>query len=454
MAEKSNAKDKSPPLVDSNPNRKSSKKDEILVTQVPPENVTGKQPNLPNSAGSSPATNGKARTAPRKTVTQKGKTIPHKGVSNDVDGRINKLEKLLSVQTEQNKSFQDNILNAMNGLFQHMQLQVDDQNDHAATTSNAGKSSHPISDSEDESEVGIDPNTVTDNSGMAGTSNDAEAMDAEHAEATTDREKPDSIGFAAQLACDTTIGPKIREDVAISLQHALYYKSDEKKVEAMMDRHKCPTNCLAMQVPIVNMSLWTEIDSKSRSKDCRLQRVQKPLIKGLAALAKLPEEYKLNQDLQDGFLLLANANFELNALRRETLKEDLNPQFHHLCKAPIYDETKTEKFDKEHYGQIFGSDLSKKVSKLTEEKKATCGVVKSKMTAKKNLGRNRYNPYGNSYRQSFQAAAEVAGWNKGSFLDQKKKSSFQANFGKKKNGQRRAPPPRQPQQMVKKPDNK
>ena len=105
-----------------------------------------------------------------------------------------------------------------------------------------------------------------------------------------------------------------------------------------MERHKCP-----MVTPMVNSQTWSNITSRSRSHDLKLQRVEKPLVKGLIAMAKLDKAYKLDPNIVDGLSLVANAAFELNCLCREMLKPDMNPQFHHLCKPPTYTHDKEEK---------------------------------------------------------------------------------------------------------------
>ena len=51
--------------------------------------------------------------------------------------------------------------------------------------------------------------------------------------------------------------------------------------------------------------------------------MQKQLIRGLTALAKLDENHSLTQDLKEAFLLLSVANFEL--------KPNLNNDLHYLC---------------------------------------------------------------------------------------------------------------------------
>ena len=126
------------------------------------------------------------------------------------------------------------------------------------------------------------------------------------------------------------------------------------------------------------------------------------------------KNFKLTNDLKDGFCLLANALFELNTLRKESMKPDMNPQFHHLCKPLTKAKAKKDKItvDREYCSLLFGTDLGKQVKDLQDERKATLGVTKSKVFK----GQNKFTPYSKrpnqSAKQSFHAAAAAAGWDR------------------------------------------
>ena len=154
-------------------------------------------------------------------------------------------------------------------------------------------------------------------------------------------------------------------------------------------------------VPKVNEPIWNNIPQFSRSRDLKLQRIQKPLIKGLTALAKLSSDTELTDDLKESFLLLSTANFELNSVRKEFIKPDLNPQLSNLCKPS----NKVTKW-------LFGDDLGKQVKEMQEEMKATSGVMKHAKT----FAAPRYKPYPmnkkNFNKNNLAAAAAAAGWTK------------------------------------------
>ena len=197
-----------------------------------------------------------------------------------------------------------------------------------------------------------------------------------------------------------------------------------------MDKLKVPENCSALQVPKVNLQVWSNIRPKTRSVDLKLQRVQKPLLKGLTALAKLDENQQLTQDLKEAFLLLSVASFELNCVRKEMIKPDVNLEFSHLCSS----KNKVSEW-------LFGNDLGKQVKDLQEESKATRGVMRgsagANITNRRGRGRGRYNPYPN-VRQNFQAAAAAAGWKSQSpFLGKGNSNQYQSwpkqNFRRRTN---------------------
>lgn len=106
------------------------------------------------------------------------------------------------------------------------------------------------------------------------------------------------------------------------------------------------------------------------------------LTRGLTAYTRSLSSTHLTETQQDALALLSNANFELNSLRKEQIKPDMNPAYSHLCKAPV------TKF-------LFGDDLGKRVKDLKEEQKATLGVVKSADQGKVRArpGQTTYHPY-------------------------------------------------------------
>ena len=336
-------------------------------------------PSSANNAGNNDKLEPKIRKKdPKKTSGGTGKTPEN--------ARVDKLDLMLQEQSKKNTDFQHHMLELMQGLMTARTDSpcidnVDNDDDSYNAVSQA--QTHPISDDEDDFPSTSAANagdlahqlkltdTVTDNNSTdeSGTSkqNVSSAKDQNDTEKspiptkTTDKDG----GFADIFSAESETGGTIRDDIATTLDKTLVNPYDEKKVQVAMLKVKMPENCKALQVPKVNLPIWSNIRPKTRSTDLKLQRVQKPLIKGLTALAKLDNDQSLTQDLKEAFLLLSVANFELNCVRKEMIKPDLNPEFHHLCSP------KNKVTD-----WLFGDDLGKQVKDLQEESKATRGVMR------------------------------------------------------------------------------
>ena len=200
----------------------------------------------------------------------------------------------------------------------------------------------------------------------------------------------EDMGFAAKYADNSQVGKAIDDKLAISVKYLMGHKLQEKAVDDAVDKYPAPSNCEILDVPRVRPAIWDTVMPSTRSKDLKLQRVQKPLTKGITAFTRTIDPANTTDEQQDIFALLCNANFELNMLRRETFKPEMNPKYLHLCK-PSNPVTKW----------LFGDNLSAQVKDLTEEQKTTAGVLKKS-------SQHRYQPYPttNRSRQRF----VDAGW--------------------------------------------
>ena len=185
-----------------------------------------------------------------------------------------------------------------------------------------------------------------------------------------------NLGFAARFATPSKEGPAVDEELANSLSYLVATKLEEKQLNDTTDKYNKPSNCQNLVVPKVNPLIWDNINSKTRSMDLKIQRCEKPLIKGLIALATSLGGKTLSNSEQDALALFSNAVFELNLLRKELIKPDINHKFSHLCKHT----NKPSQF-------LFGDDLPKSVKELEEEHK-TVGAMK---LPKRNFA-SRFNP--------------------------------------------------------------
>lgn len=197
-----------------------------------------------------------------------------------------------------------------------------------------------------------------------------------------------------------------------------------------------PDNCPALEVSKVNTTVWENLRPSTRARDARIQRVQRVLASGITAVGRTITG-DITDTQNDALALLANAQYELIALRKELMRPDINPKLAHLIKSTTH-----------CTGQLFGGDLSKQIKDLQEEQKVSAGVGRPG-TSKFNQGRDRpeYRPYpspANRNRDRFRKA----GWTSSQqgqrpFLGEGQAHTQRWNQrgGTKPPAQRRPPPP-------------
>ncbi|KAJ8022303.1 hypothetical protein HOLleu_37159 [Holothuria leucospilota] len=176
-------------------------------------------------------------------------------------------------------------------------------------------------------------------------------------------------GFATRFQAAPPTGPPLSEELATGIRGLISEKLDEAAIKEIMDKHVPPENLDILEVPKVNPLIWENIPAKTKSKDLRLQKLQRPLVKGIVAVARcFPDNPTVEQ--QEALALLAQTNTEINMYRRELIKPDLNSRFHPLCKADV----RVTKY-------LFGDDLGKVVKDMAEQQKA---ATVTKIGASKN----------------------------------------------------------------------
>ena len=208
--------------------------------------------------------------------------------------------------------------------------------------------------------------------------------------------------FAVKFAVQTGVGRALDNELSRSATFLMSNKLEEKVMEETANKYPCPANCPLMDAPQVNQSIWDRASTTTRSRDLKLQRVQKALTKGLTAFVHTLDPSSMNENQQDALALLCTANFELNLLRRDLIKPDMNREFTHLCK-PSNPVTK----------QLFGDELGKKVKDLQEQRKATAGVMRGSHAHGPKLGKSgphyQYHPY-RKMDDAERRQARAAGW--------------------------------------------
>ena len=202
--------------------------------------------------------------------------------------------------------------------------------------------------------------------------------------------------IAAKFAIPTGIGEPVDDEIAQSTSYLMTHQLEEKVLEEAASKYPLPSNCPLLDTPKVNSTIWDNLTPSTRSRDVKLQRVQKSLTRGLNAFVHTLSSADLSDTQQDALALISNANFELNCLRKELIKPDINARYAHLSKPPT-----------PVTGWLFGDDLGIQVKDLSDKHKAAAGVMR---------GQSRYHPYGGSAgpsRRQFQNA----GWNRSSNLN-------------------------------------
>ncbi|XP_072169531.1 uncharacterized protein [Diadema setosum] len=197
---------------------------------------------------------------------------------------------------------------------------------------------------------------------------------------------PACIGFASRFALPSEEGEPLSEEHASSVNYLMTTPLEDKYLSETCGKYPTPSNCKSLTVPRVNPIIWDNLSSPVRALDMKLQRCQRPLVKGLAALMKATDpSLPLTETQQDAIALFSNASFELNQLRKDLIKPDSNSRYTHLCKP----NNKTT-------ASLFGDELHKTVRELDEQQK-TMGVMKkherNQHRAQTWRGRTGFHPY-------------------------------------------------------------
>ena len=314
-----------------------------------------------------------------------------------LDDRLNRLEAIILAQNDENNNFKELIMNSLS--LEHNvphSLGVDPQLNYVEDDMDI-----PMDYDEDYFPPEQPGRVDSENLDYSIVSEHHALPDLRQSE-TVDVSNPgpnklarcDAVGFAAKYATESS-GPELDSFVSDSLKYLMNNQLLEKNLNDMMDKYNTPSNCSFLRVPKVNSPIWDSIQSRTRSLDLKMQRVQKCLVKGTTAIAQDMVEPSNSQ--QDALTCFASANFELNMLRRELIKPDLNPKFAPLCKPSV---PVTE--------NLFGNDLSKNIKDLSEVQRATGRMTRGRGQFRprnfvyggqrgRAYGRNRFLGYSQQY---------------------------------------------------------
>eukprot|EP00057_Strongylocentrotus_purpuratus_P015951 XP_011670425.1 PREDICTED: uncharacterized protein LOC105441210 [Strongylocentrotus purpuratus] len=203
--------------------------------------------------------------------------------------------------------------------------------------------------------VAIPGPTQTQSGHFSDESADLEDVGSDH-EGEHYTSEPCVPNIAAKFAVPTGLGEPVDEEIANSASYLIMNRLEDKVLSDTSAKYLPPSNCEFLDTPKVNSAIWDNLSQRSRTRDLKLQRVQRSLTRGLSAFAQSLLSQTITETQQDSLALICNANYELNSLRKEFIKPEMNEASSHLCKpsAPV---TK----------YLFGDELGKRMKDLKEE---------------------------------------------------------------------------------------
>ncbi|XP_071481053.1 uncharacterized protein [Diadema antillarum] len=313
---------------------------------------------------SRPAASGKAQpNPPAPAATAPNPTVTTAENSTEVMSRIGKLESMFEKMIE--------TLSTPHHEEQHANTPRDCFSEYGDCDTQRGSSSPPVIEL-------ADNRSVADF--LSANRDDAVSLfsDVGLQEADKDKRPEFKIPRMAQkFVAPSGIGEPLDEDVADTIVYMMGQKLDQKSLDEAATRYPCPSNCTCLETPKVNSTIWENISTGTRHRDLKLQMIQSSLLKGINAFARtLPAT--LSEAQQDAMAFLCDANFSLNCMRKDSIKPDMNSNFHHLCK-PSHKVTK----------YLFGDDLGRQVKEIQEQRKTMSGMMKSRFTREQ----SRFQPY-------------------------------------------------------------
>ncbi|XP_072166574.1 uncharacterized protein [Diadema setosum] len=350
--------------------------------------------------------NGKTLKKPTKPGLSKKAAPPKEKTDAELLSRLSKLESMFEKVME--------ILPSQPTRIQQQQIRAG----HVGTACTADHGGVPIGDmdvcaTDDSTQA---RGTLHDHSGssFSGDECDFPAEAAGYAPAEHTGRTIQVPSFATKFAVSPSVGEPINDELANSANYLISHCVEEKSMEESAANYPAPSSCPNLLVPKVNPVIWDNVTQTTRSRDVKLQRVQKSLTRGLCAfLQTLPTD--LNEVQQDALALLCNANYEMNCLRKELIRPDMNAAYAHLCKPT----TPVTAF-------LFGDDLGQHVKDLKEENRAAFSVVKGQA---KRATHQPYHPYertssGGFSRKQYRSAGWLeAGDTSGPFLGQQQRGN-------------------------------
>lgn len=192
---------------------------------------------------------------------------------------------------------------------------------------------------------------------------------------------------------DESMGPAIGEKLANIAIKRWAEKLGPEKIKDIHGKYKQPSNCADMRISRVNPEIWSQISQHKKRTDLRLSKVQQSVQKAVFAALQIaenltaknrglaPNDKKANEELLrvavNMIAMLGHTNAELMAMRQESIKPALKPEFQKICHVVVPPNSKF----------LFGDDLAK----LVRDSKETNNIA-SALTITKTVRRNNNLP--------------------------------------------------------------
>ena len=121
--------------------------------------------------------------------------------------------------------------------------------------------------------------------------------------------------FAAKFAAPSAVGAPLHDSIAKAVDFMMGQKMEEKALSEAAKKYTCPDNCKGLGIPKVNPAIWANLSTPTRTRDFKLQSIEKSLTKGLCAFAHTLHPDTMTEAQQDALALLCDATYAVNGLR-------------------------------------------------------------------------------------------------------------------------------------------
>ena len=154
-------------------------------------------------------------------------------------------------------------------------------------------------------------------------------------------------------------------------------KMGAETAKNMYEKYLNPMNVDFANAPKINKPVWENISQTNKVRDCKLQGIQKDVLKSSLPILKVMEKLfkeqndptklcvpELIKTLSDSLVFIGSANFNLVQTRKDFLKPDLPKNMQGLCREEVKF-TGTE---------LFGDDLNSTIKNVTELNKVSNSI--------------------------------------------------------------------------------